>query len=118
MCLSCHDGVTALDAYGGAGGSTDMTDLLGAGDPAIVGTDLGDDHPISFTYDTALSSTDGELHDPNTTLSSLGGTITEDMLFGNSMECASCHDVHDNAIVPFLRMANSNSDLCLTCHDK
>ena len=35
-----------------------------------LGTDLRNDHPISFTYDAALASADGELRTPP---SSLGG---------------------------------------------
>ncbi len=35
-----------------------------------------------------------------------------------SVECASCHNVHDNANGTFLRMANTGSALCLTCHNK
>ena len=35
------------------------------------------------------------------------------------VECATCHDPHDAAAVSFLRMTNnSNSQVCLACHDK
>jgi len=119
MCLSCHDGVTALDSFGGAAGSVLMT---GA---AVLGTDLTNDHPISFTYDGALATTDGQLHDPTATTSGLpgGGNIDDDMLFGagnDQMECASCHDVHNGpgVVSPLLVKANTSSALCFTCHDK
>jgi predicted CXXCH cytochrome family protein len=36
---------------------------------------------------------------------------------GPSVECASCHDVHSETTT-FLRIANTGSDLCLTCHTK
>ena len=39
-------------------------------------------------------------------------------LFGGKVQCATCHDAHDNTASPFLVKANTNSDLCLTCHDK
>ena len=113
LCLSCHDGTVAEDSFGGLVGTTFM-----AG-PALVGTDLSNDHPISFTYDDALASTDGGLHAPSTQASGLGGTIDADLLFGGSMECGSCHDVHNADGNPsLLRVANVGSALCLTCHDK
>jgi predicted CXXCH cytochrome family protein len=34
------------------------------------------------------------------------------------VECASCHDPHNNANGTFLRIANSNSAVCLACHVK
>jgi predicted CXXCH cytochrome family protein len=114
LCLSCHDGVTNVDAFGGNPGTNPMTF-----DDAIIGLDLRDDHPISFTYDDSLASTDGGLWPPSSTSSGLGGTIQADLLFANQLECGSCHDVHDNTLDPFLRIDNSNqSALCLTCHDK
>lgn len=114
LCLSCHDGTVALDSYGGTSGTTFLTGT----DDGYVGTDLGDDHPISFTYDAALATTDGELHDPSTANSGLGGTIAADLLFAGRMECASCHDVHGTVSNYLLRIDNAASALCLTCHDK
>lgn len=118
-CLSCHDGSLAVDAFGGAAGTT-MIGTINAN--ADFGTDLTNDHPISFTYDDALATTDGELHAPSTTnVPSLGGTIQNTMLFGGNLECASCHDVHNTTAVvgtPLLRITNAASVLCLTCHNK
>ena len=91
------------------------------GSSAILGTDLSDDHPISFTYGTTLATADGELFDPTITASGLGGNIDADMLFGatnDQLECASCHDVHDDTHGNFLIMSNTASALCLTCHNK
>jgi len=110
LCLSCHDGVTAIT------GTTLMT-----GDKAIgLGTEgsLANDHPISFTYDATLATTDGDLWDPTSQPSGLGSTIDADLLFSHKLQCASCHDVHDNSNDPFLRMSNTESALCLTCHNK
>ncbi len=111
-CLSCHDGSVALDSFEGNTGTTFIS-----GD-ALLDTDLSNDHPIAFDYTTALATTDGELFDPATTSSGLGDTIQNDMLFTDAMHCASCHDVHDDTNGTFLRISNSGSALCLTCHDK
>jgi len=119
LCLSCHDGTVALENFGGATGGTNY---VVAG---LLGTDLSNDHPISFTYDAILASTDGELFNPTNTTSGLGGNIDADMLFGasnNQVECASCHDVHDAAGAGaggyLLVKPNTGSALCLTCHNK
>ena len=124
LCLSCHDGSAALDSFG-AGTRTDNTPgtvtLTGT---ALFGLDMTTDHPVSFTYDAALSGTDGELHNPTTENSGIGSTIDQDMLFGASndqLECASCHDVHNGTSVveaPLLIKTNTGSALCLTCHNK
>ncbi len=39
---------------------------------------------------------------------------------GPSVECGSCHDPHEDTARPvsFLRIANTNSDVCLACHIK
>lgn len=113
-CLSCHDGTVALDAYG-----TNVPIPTMIGGVYDLGTDLSNDHPISFTYDTALATADGELFDPATDPSGLGGTIGNDLLFAGQLECASCHDVHNTAAVASLLVkSNAASALCLTCHDK
>jgi predicted CXXCH cytochrome family protein len=114
LCLSCHDGTVAVDNFGG---NTSGTSFLTGN--ANIGTDLNDDHPISFTYDDALASADGGLHNPSTTNSGLGGTISEDLLIGDQLQCASCHDVHNGSgLDNLLRLSNNASALCLTCHNK
>lgn len=109
LCLGCHDGVTALDSYGGATGSTLMTDPGGVRG-VIVGTDLSDDHPVGVPYPVnsefvaaATVTTNGlKLYD-------VGGL---------RVECQSCHDPHDTTNAPFLRVSNADSALCLACHLK
>ncbi|MFQ5696997.1 MAG: cytochrome c3 family protein [Myxococcota bacterium] len=113
LCLSCHDGSVAVDAFGGKPGGSFFVPPQDQ-----VGTDLSNDHPISFVFDASLASTDGSLFDPTTKSSGLGGTIDQDMLFSGNLECASCHDVHDSGFPEFLVKSNAGSGLCLTCHDK
>ena len=116
LCLSCHDGVTALDSFGGTAGTVPLSGS------ANVGLDLSNDHPISITYNAALVALDSELHDPTLTTSGLGANIDDDMLEGagnNLLECSSCHDVHNTAnVANLLRKSNVQSALCLTCHNK
>ncbi len=137
LCLSCHDGVTAIDSFGGStgAGTATMTITEGAGNKAVGGdlSSLTNDHPISITYNTALSVTDPGLHDPSTTTVIIGeggdksrsGTVASLMLSGDKVQCSSCHDVHNNFVgpsatddQPFLRVSKAGSKLCLTCHNK
>ena len=119
ICLSCHDGIVAPDAYGGNGGRT--VPLFGNGLLVAVPSN---NHPISFVYDTALAMKDGDLYDPSIRLSGLTGstgTIQTDMLFAGKMECASCHDVHNTKALPGTKLLVKDiagSMLCLTCHHK
>jgi predicted CXXCH cytochrome family protein len=119
ICLSCHDGIIAPDAYGGNMGGT--ATLFGKD---LLGPVPSNNHPISFIYNTALASKDGDLYDPSTRLSGMTGsarTINKDMLFSNKMECASCHDVHNIKAVPGTKLLvkdPAGSALCLTCHNK
>ena len=119
LCLSCHDGTVALENFGGVtGGSNYISSGNRIG--GASGGDMSNEHPISFDYTTALATLDGGLHDPATTnVAALGGTISNTMLFANKMECASCHDVHNKYnVASLLKLSNTNSQLCLTCHDK
>ncbi len=116
-CLSCHDGTLGLDPSG----TTDTT-ITGS---ANLGTDISNDHPVSFTYDSDLATADGTLFDPTVqTVPSLGGkTIAQGMLIDNKLECGSCHDVHNNkgdapTSPKLLVVNNEGSALCLTCHNK
>ncbi len=112
MCLSCHDGVSGSNV-GHA--------------PEGLGTDLSDDHPVSFVYDAALAARDGFLADPFTTQVTLEGadgsmrtgSIDQLMLEGGKLQCVSCHNVHGgNAASGRLKMSNDGSRLCTTCHLK
>lgn len=122
LCLSCHDGTVALDSFGTTTGTTFMS-----GSSAVGADDLGNDHPISFTFDTTLATTDGALYDPAATSVTIGagadsktGNIADVMLLGGKVQCASCHDVHNKFTngPKLLRVANTGSALCLTCHNK
>lgn len=118
LCLSCHDGTIAIDAYGGRPGT-----IFLAGPDAIGADGLANDHPIAFQYSDSLAIQDGELFLPSVAPSLLGGTIDEDLLFDGSLECASCHDVHNGGAAAavnddLLVVTQQGSTLCLVCHDK
>ena len=131
LCLSCHDGTVATDSFGGATGTNFVTGRAAVGS-AAQGS-LANDHPIGFTYDAALVTLDGSLHNTTNavTIGTGGtrtrtGTIASLLLFNGKLECASCHDVHNtftasNGVgggAPLLRVSKAGSAICLTCHNK
>ena len=125
LCLSCHDGTIAINSLNRVSSVNPNVDMAASGkltagalnsnSSALLDTDLSDDHPVNFTYDTALATLDGGLHDPvDANGSGLGGA----RLFGGTVQCASCHDPHTSAQPAFLRASMDGSGLCLECHDK
>lgn len=109
LCLSCHDGTLALGLLRvpPKGSRFTLGPLTGR---AVLGTDLSDDHPISFVYDSALAIRRGQLADPLT----LPQTIRLDDT--RQLQCTSCHDAHEDRHPKFLRMDNQFGALCTTCH--
>lgn len=124
LCLSCHDGTVAVNSFGGVTGTTMITT------PNNLGTNLKSSHPIGFTYNTALASLNGSLHDPSVKTVTIGsgaqtktGSINSVLLYGGKLECGSCHDVHNTFTVGgagtgLVKVDQSGSKICLACHDK
>ena len=144
-CLSCHDGTIAVDvladvnglAFGpsvvfnrqgtakanysnGAGGASNVM----SGGLPFLGTDLRNDHPVAIVYETARAATAAEfvaqvVNGPKITV----GAVNPLPIFGANgatatVECASCHNPHNNSLGNFLRKANTGSAICLSCHIK
>jgi len=112
LCLSCHDGTIALglvrsrDTEISFNGSSTLP-------PGVsnLGTDLSDDHPISFPFDATLYTQDGQLNNP----ALLTGAVKLDA--GGELQCTSCHDPHDDQYGNFLVMDDRASAMCVTCHN-
>jgi predicted CXXCH cytochrome family protein len=114
LCLSCHDGTIALGNVLSRSTPINMDSgvtTLPQGS-SHLGTDLSDDHPISFAFTSGLASQRGELVTP----SSLTGPVKLDN--SGQMQCTSCHDPHNDTNGKFLVMPNTASALCQTCHIK
>ncbi len=117
------------------------------GDTRRLGTDLTNDHPISFVFDTALAIKDGELTDPGppivqSSTSRIGDPTpisplrrAEGIAPGvfDSIQCTSCHNPHGVTYPKFLRAgrfdhatermgggatAPAGQIICMFCHDK
>ncbi len=125
LCLSCHDGSVAINAYGfnpsssrgsGTGPTATGRILIGGGTG-----DLRNHHPIGFSYADAAAI--NKWLRPVTT-PALGpnnfGLTINDLLWNGRVECVTCHDVHNmrNAGTKFTMIEDQRSEFCLTCHIK
>jgi predicted CXXCH cytochrome family protein len=125
LCLSCHDGSVAVNSYGNTSqpGSSQSGGGGTIGLQYVIGKDnyLGNHHPIGFNYD-AVQAVDTEIRSADS--ATMGGAgLVRDHLYGASntqMECATCHEVHNkgNSGESLLWRSDTDSRLCLTCHDK
>ncbi len=122
-CLSCHS--TGAGLVGS--GATDFTVFA-------IGTDLNNDHPVGVKLPTGddwnvPGGTQGTSKYFDRTAN--GRMDKNEIRFydsgdGNEVECASCHDPHGvpsggagSTFNPtFLRINNTGSAVCLTCHNK
>ena len=157
LCLSCHDGTIAIGSVRVLNGNWATGDIAMSGtnsdgtmpDGPVgaqsgftrrLGTDLTNDHPISFTFDTALAQRDGELRDPANEPyigNRSSGNAPHVPLDNDQVQCNSCHDPHirdvadPNKSIKFLRLNRfqkvsptmnafneSNDIICLACHEK
>jgi hypothetical protein len=90
----------------------------------LIGTDLSNDHPISMPYPTVAQ--DPAFNQPPGTPGSPRVFPNGIRTFaGDKVECASCHEPHwgdtqeeAKGIEDKLRVSNTESALCLTCHIK
>ena len=114
LCLSCHDGTIALGTVVSRTQPIAMARGMTTLQPgkSNLGTDLSDDHPISFRYDVALTGKNRKLRSPM-------GLPPGVRLDGNQeLQCTTCHDAHSNTWGKFLVMDNSQSQLCGACHNQ
>ena len=116
LCLSCHDGTVALGTLTPYG-QVAMTGSL-SGRPSDLGTDLTTTHPFSFVTPLQPSSNlwDSLSANPPSTHDATGAV----QLINGNVECGSCHNPHVQNIdssSDFLVIDNSQSALCLACHN-
>ena len=134
LCLSCHDGTMAVDRVvhtpktWNSGDDMSLHMKLSATDDLnscgkchdgsvahnmkikAIGTDLGDDHPISIRYAGLDMNIAGFK-----TVDSSSGFKNGVKLFDGKIECATCHDIHNPDAPMLLRTAGET--LCATCHN-
>ncbi len=123
MCLSCHDGVTAIgDVLNNS--TINMTIATLTGRSSEI--DLSSSHPISFVYDAAtVASIAVAEGGANYQLSADADVVTDN---ADRMQCTTCHDPHEDTRsgaydLPFWSNysgagndASDYDDTCQACH--
>ncbi len=132
LCLSCHDGSLALDAFGSYTGTgwrmwdENTNKVIPRFKDATGRLDMHGTHPISVTYAAPGGGTAKGFNPATNTWP--GGLTIADTLQNGKVQCSTCHDVHDTPgeVVPGTQLLRAGltaaqggaSALCLTCHDK
>jgi hypothetical protein len=133
-CMACHDGTVSTNALVRQprdAATTALTADLTLTGAAYLGTTLEDDHPVNFNV-TQAQAEDPEIKDP---FDNNGLGVAYD-LFTNTIQCATCHDVHRGGLdgsctddgagdtdscdadIEFMQQTTAGSLICLDCHDK
>lgn len=144
LCMSCHDGVTAVDNYYGLTNNHIMVNNPAApftGQP-VISHDGNSNHPLGFSMadvvpGAGINGAPGSNPDNNSILALtptskyVTGLATDnvniaDRLYGGAiMTCSSCHDVHNTlnkvsyqaGAGNFLLLGTQkNSGICVSCH--
>lgn len=112
LCLSCHDGTIAM------GNVLSRSEEIRFGSISTMPngksnltTDLRNDHPVSFVYNSSLSTIDGQIKSPT----NISIPVT---LENSKLQCTSCHDAHNNIYSDFLVNTTQYSMLCNSCHQR
>jgi hypothetical protein len=138
LCLVCHNGIASeLVNYPGPCSNPDAAYDIEVAGCADLGTDLSNEHPISFNYNSTADLDNNGFPTvvtytrPQGNREAIPGSLTgtDYWLYGNGteinwFECATCHSVHDlveydgkgEYQVYFLRADNTGSQMCLDCH--
>lgn len=135
LCLSCHDGTLAIGNVNVLNGKTTASDpttpismtgtAVGGGMPDAakttgftrhLGTDLGNDHPISVTYNATLVKDDGELR---AVTDAQGTSETSLNLPPGRTHAVGIRDSATRPLLPLEKTGASNAGQvqCATCHD-
>lgn len=126
QCLSCHDGTIQIGSIY-VPSTTFNTNTVGTS--AKVGPDLKGNHPVAvpYPYNNAKNTYNGQTTGAVLTLTDYVATPAGVKVFADAaaagpnnrgIECASCHDPHDNTNGDYLRVSKTNSAICVACHDK
>lgn len=124
LCLSCHDGVTAIGTLA-TGDSIDMT--ISTLDTRTSQIDLSRSHPISFIYNTTVEAYLDTLRSNSYIVPAAGsGYLETDSAGVTRVQCTSCHQPHQDTkgtaggIYPFWRagggLAADYNTVCNACH--
>lgn len=113
-CMSCHDGTVALgDLLNGTGGTVSGPNVtagrLTAGPNFLNPSAMESNHPLGVSQPPSIAGFTGFKVVP------ASSAVNYDA--SGFVQCGSCHNPHDNTFSPFLKIDNTGSAICVTCHD-
>jgi predicted CXXCH cytochrome family protein len=113
-CMSCHDGTVALgDLLNGSGGTVTGPNVtagkLTAGPNFLNPAAMESNHPLGVSQPSNVPGFTGFKVVP------ANNAVNYDA--SGYVQCGSCHNPHDNTHQPFLKIDNTGSAICVTCHD-
>ena len=129
LCMSCHDGQTAIDDHSFTSDSNSSASYALSGNHVVGSQTQATDHPIGFDYTLAQQANPTSINPASASWMGGTGTVAASLHKGTIMTCATCHDVHNkvNAVNSpaadgktynwLVRSPQSGSQLCLTCHN-
>lgn len=149
MCLSCHDGTVAVGSVEiamivgtgvllnpniGSATITDTTTGKNSNIGGVGGSDLSNDHPISFQYSDAVAAADGELVSPSNSGGDIGVRVGRGVLNYNTensltdpkapvavgtRKAVPLEKQHtfDGTTVATIDVTQGGTVECTTCHD-
>ena len=114
VCLSCHDGVTAMGILANG-------DEIAMSGGNALGIDLTTSHPVSFVYNSAVQTFLGAAYKWPTS-----AYLSTDSGGKTWVQCTICHQPHQDTkgfgggIYPFWRVGSGSladyDTVCLSCH--
>ncbi len=127
LCLSCHDGVTAIaEVINGGDLDASLGNMTTEGSSMII--DLSRAHPVSFVFTQAIADAiyndSPDVIKPNFDLTSMLPGLLDSQ---GRLQCSSCHDPHTDTFdsgvydLPMWRhytgnATNDYNDTCESCH--
>lgn len=122
LCLSCHDGVTALgDVLTGPPIDFGLNSVI----TGATVYNAQSHHPVSFVYDSTVAGEINSVKNPGQVYTTPPTLPNVKLDKQNRMQCTACHDPHQNqtndASTPFWIVGsgvpNAHDAVCLACHN-
>jgi hypothetical protein len=114
LCMSCHDGQTALGAVVSV---PSAIATVGGGLPVF--SRISSHHPVSFNYDANVIADIESLKGAGEYQYPIPGTYGVKLDHQGRVQCTSCHDPHQDkstdGLIPFA-VGGTHDQVCQECH--
>ncbi len=114
LCMSCHDGQTALGAVVSV-----PTTIATVGGNIPVFDRISSHHPVSFNYNASVVADIEALKGAGQYIYPIAGTYGVKLDYQGRVQCTSCHDPHqdksNDGLIPF-SVGDTYDHVCGECH--